>query len=520
MCQHIHKVRNKYTGKELFVPCGKCEACLQDKADSRAMRIDNHYPDDGQTMMCMLTLTYDNAFVPYIRKSDILLALKLNKMEEKQMSAFIDYPDENPYDNTLTVPIYRDYDIRWNRSSEMRYTKTHKNLRFERDGVRFVANPYVVSYGSYRSIGELTSTDLTDLDIDKLPSMVVGYRDRKKEIPIYDNDKVTVAYYPDLQKFFKRLRINLKRDGYSFPLSFYGCSEYGEQRSRAHFHVLLFFPKGYYEIVKRSCLKSWTYDYRTPKRCDFRSAVHPASYVASYVNCALSIPAFLKASKVKPKHSYSFRFGCGKADLSLSKVKESFDRRDFLVYREFVKDGVLTQTCNVLPSYVISRYAPKCKGYSRLTLNQRYDVASEPQRLSYYAKRLNYYGDDWIRNYTMLINKRQQWLDAGYSRDDFAKFYAECWTLRASKSMILSHQNFDDVKKIFQYYFNIKDYYDNSVSHGVLDDILITNPPKIAYEVNPNYFDDVFNKHLRSYQRYHYYKKVKHVNAIAFQDDL
>ena len=60
MCEHSKYVHNKYIHKSILVSCGKCSACLQQKANARAQRIRNH--NDGR--LCLfLTLTYDNRFV-------------------------------------------------------------------------------------------------------------------------------------------------------------------------------------------------------------------------------------------------------------------------------------------------------------------------------------------------------------------------------------------------------------------------------------------------------------------------
>lgn len=44
----------------------------------------------------------------------------------------------------------------------------------------------------------------------------------------------------DLQKFFKRLRIQYKRRGYDNHLKYYACGEYGSNTSRPHYHAIIF----------------------------------------------------------------------------------------------------------------------------------------------------------------------------------------------------------------------------------------------------------------------------------------
>lgn len=47
----------------------------------------------------------------------------------------------------------------------------------------------------------------------------------------------------DVQKWFKRLRITLTRQGYNFNLRYFICGEYGSKTKRAHYHAILYnFP--------------------------------------------------------------------------------------------------------------------------------------------------------------------------------------------------------------------------------------------------------------------------------------
>lgn len=512
MCKNIRRIVTQH-GIELFVPCGHCDACLQDKADKRSLRIQNNYPDDGHTCMVMVTLTYDDRYIPYVRKSDMELALKCRSMTRNQIDAFIDYDDE--FSNIISLPVYRDYDQRWRRCSTKEYYKSPGRLREVRSNRCYRCIDIPFSYGSYKVIGSI------DCEIPSHFSLrsIKGLRS--------DSDKVAVAFYPDAQKFFKRLRTNLKRDyDLSIPISYFSCSEYGSRYSRSHFHMLLFFDKRYYEQVKQSTYKSWTYDYRLPKRCDFKTAVHPASYVATYVNCAGNVPALFLNSKLKPKCSYSFGFGLGKKYLSLSEVFSSFNRGDFEIHSSYLQNQRTVNVTTVLPSYVINRYAPKCKGYSRLNADALYNIAIQPERLSIYAKNLGYVEDDLHKNVIMLRNKKQFWLDHGFNEHDFALFYSRSWSLRYAKILHNLHDKFNETCYPYVYrYYNLSDYIGvlgNFVYPRHTSQLMFSNyyvPKKLfAYETNPNLFVDVQVKHRKSFLKYHYYKKVKHVNAFAFND--
>lgn len=509
MCQNIKEIRIA-GDRKLYVPCGHCDACLQDKADRRAMRISNHYADDGNMEMAMATLTYDDRYIPYIKISDIKTALAVRSINNDQMQAFTDFKDEEFTNNIISLPVYRDYDMRWvNVSRRKIFDYCPSLVKRSRTGFLACRDFPCCASSEYLSIDTVDCEIPNHFSVDSLPHL--------HHYP----DRISVAYYPDVQKFFKRLRQNLTRNGFSFPISYYSCSEYGSKFSRAHFHVLLFYPKGYFFEVKCALAQAWSYDYRLSKRSDFRIATHPSSYVASYVNCGSNVPSILQKSSFRQKHSYSFRFGTNKAHLSLSQIKKSFDRNDFFVYNEKVKDGVSISIPSVVPSYVISRYAPKCKGYSRLTDDERFDIAIQPERLFGYYKKIDYLSPkDCHRDMVMLRNKQKEWLDLGFSKVDFAQFYARSWSLRASKVQLLAHSQFDTPKKLFQYYFNINYFYCGTYSHEVLEDNMFNLPNDYAYEVDPNKFDDVKRKHLQSFQRFHYYKKSKHVNAELFNDNL
>ena len=79
MCDFTKYVYNKYIRKSLAVECGKCPACLQRKANARAMRIRNH--NDGK--LCLfITCTYDNRFVPYVKVDDLFPSSYLYRTEQ------------------------------------------------------------------------------------------------------------------------------------------------------------------------------------------------------------------------------------------------------------------------------------------------------------------------------------------------------------------------------------------------------------------------------------------------------
>lgn len=63
----------------------------------------------------------------------------------------------------------------------------------------------------------------------------------------------------DLQKFFKRLRINLKREYHEYApkIKYYACGEYGDKTMRPHFHAVVYGLDNFDDKHREICAKSW-----------------------------------------------------------------------------------------------------------------------------------------------------------------------------------------------------------------------------------------------------------------------
>ena len=68
MCVNQRLITNPYTKRQLYVNCGKCPACLQEKAIHRVRRIKNTETDALECMM--VSLTYARGCAPYIDRSE------------------------------------------------------------------------------------------------------------------------------------------------------------------------------------------------------------------------------------------------------------------------------------------------------------------------------------------------------------------------------------------------------------------------------------------------------------------
>lgn len=311
MCTHQYPVTNIYTRKQLYVKCGKCPACLQEKAAHRVTRIKNASTADTEKIM--VSLTYKRGTSPYIDRNEAYL---FSKGKIIYLNVYRDC-------SCRRVRIGSGYDTRF------KFTYERKIL----DTIRYA--------------GRCTFTNCKDMK--------------------HEHNKISVNYYPDYQRFMARLRLNLKRDfDYDKPFKTYACSEYGTISHRSHFHILMDIPKGDYETFRSAIIKSWPFSdlSRFPRAIE--KAFRGSSYVASYVNSGTNFPTFLERY-FKPKHSYSKDYGFGNSVFRVDSLLSYFNRgtMSYRVLRD--KQGIPTISDVPFPAYVIHRYFPKFKGYSRIS---------------------------------------------------------------------------------------------------------------------------------------------------------
>ena len=69
MCTHQRFVVNKYTKTSFLAKCGKCKACLQEKAYKRSYRIKCEQSPDKIALF--VTLTYDRCSCPFVYQFDL-----------------------------------------------------------------------------------------------------------------------------------------------------------------------------------------------------------------------------------------------------------------------------------------------------------------------------------------------------------------------------------------------------------------------------------------------------------------
>lgn len=479
MCVNQRLVRNIYTKKELYVPCGKCPACLQEKAAHRVSRIQNTKNDALEVMM--VGLTYSRGTAPYVLRDD---AYKFSKGK------------------IYTLPVYRDSSFRKVR----------------------ISSDYDVAY---------KRTDATII-LENIPYIGNCSFEHTKDLA-KESGKVGIAYYPDLQRFMARLRLNLKRN-FKYDESFkaYCCSEYGSKSHRPHFHLLFFIRKGDYEVMRSAIIASWPFSNlqnfpRAIERC-FRGA----SYVASYVNSGSRFSSFLK-TYFKPKHSYSKGFGIGHPLFNLPSILSFFDRGSLSFGMQRDKHGIPTIAHVPFPAYVIHRYFPKFKGYNRISPAALDSVMrgissgnyeSTYQILDICSRELNspciYYSEKEFRQIKVMLNNAyQRFIENAPGRyktlsiEQYHRLHRKIWNLHASEVIRLNMIN-DDLF-LFEKYNNIDQLAWKYEKYGTLPvgfsphDLTIQDPNKYPHTIERS------NQFERSY-----HDNIKHrrvTNAIMSLDN-
>lgn len=445
MCTHQRLIYNKYIRKSLYVPCGKCIPCLQQKSNARASLIRHH----NNGMLCLfVTLTYDNHYIPYLKQSDLM-------------------SDE------VLVPVYRDYNVRW-------YTDR------------------CFSYKVSDPICYLRSFDINYCDGDYLPIL------KKKRgsigLALYSDLQCFLKRLRiNILRSFHDINLH----------SYWAVSEYGGTTFRPHFHLLLYFDKGTLEDVRPILVKSWTYGdlLRSDKR--IQVALDPSSYLSGYVNKSSSLPKICKSAAFETSFSHSTFFGFGESNFSLSSLLQNVERGSLSFSYEKVKDAVPVLVHSPIPKYVVNRYFPKFKGYSLFAPDEVRECLLSPEALwdklgdsdilmSYDSTdfcetgyvlhhQITYrpYKDCLIHlsryDFELWCRKLQRAIDyyiqqTGKTKFDYIIDYLATWSCWYSTVLRLS---FDGVTDWFDFYTNIDQYIFGTINAPTL-------PRHVQYNLNVN----------------------------------
>lgn len=425
MCTNNHLIYTKHH-KPLVVPCGKCEACRQAKANRYSSLIKSECVGDGVHETLFVTLTYSNRYVPYIKKSEILANIPLGA-------------DDDLHPNN--VNIYR-----------------HNSVRSVRVGFGKYAPKLYIS----DKIGEAYFPSLSERYVKALRGYKTVHYSSHGKIERFHDDKVSVLWFPDIQNFFKRLKINYERDfGKRLEMSYFYTGEIGPDTQRPHFHALIRIKKEDESNVRFSIYKSWKFhDWQLLERSSggklIQIAVDCSKYVASYVNSSAYLPKAFYGSPCVPKCHHSKFYGFSRDAFSLSQVLEAYDRRDLHYNMSFNVHGQFYEYRFLLPSYVIKHWFPKFKGFSQLPFDVLHDIYKDPYKLLQYARKLGFDShldgvlfSDYFRKFDLLSGSK---LDVDYSlifRDKIKKYSQHCDLVLNVRLLLHARQRFVEDYALF-----------------------------------------------------------------------
>lgn len=364
-------------GRKLFVKCGYCDSCMQEKANRQRRYIINEMGAIGYITL-FVTLTYSNEFIPFVKKSDL------------------EY-DDNFY------PVYRNKVIRCVRSN--------------RSGI------LTYSYLKKRSVKHF---DLVNIPFDL--TKLHGYRINTNSGYIYHTDYIPILYKADIQNFFKRLKINYERS-YKEPLSlsYWYCGEYGPTTKRPHYHVAMHIKQEDFAKVQSSILKSWKFSDKNRLLKGIEISKAPASYLSSYVNSHNYVPKEFRFSKdVSPFCSHSHRYGLVNPSFSLDKITQAFYRRSLHYKLTYVTKNTSYDFSPLIPSYVIRSWFPKIQGFSKLSSYELFEIYSNPRSLSKYVKKIGYSYND-LQHDKIVIDDIEKTIGKGISYPTLSRW--QYWLL-------------------------------------------------------------------------------------------
>lgn len=230
------------------VPCGKCLACLNKKAN----RYKTLCMEEAQQYryIMFVTLTYKNEFVPRAN-------------------------------------------VFWNKVNKNEYYLCVKN-----DTERL---------SKYYESNHIASAYVTQSELDKIE---LTFKTHK--YAYFKENQIPYAAFIDARNFIKRFRTEISRQRISSvyeedtTIRYYCCSEYGPQTFRPHFHILFYFnSEALYYNFNNLVRKTWKFG-----RFDCKLSTGSASnYCAAYTSANSLISPLHAIPSIRPRSTHSRHFG-------------------------------------------------------------------------------------------------------------------------------------------------------------------------------------------------------------------
>lgn len=329
-------VRVVKNGKVSYHQCRKCKACIANLCTTRSKQVAQEIKDNDISLF--FTLTYDNAYLPVMRK----VGTGLNDTLFEPFRLVNEYKHNNsrPIDLHIDMPC-----VAIPNNSEY---KIPSNYPFK--------DCFAFLYGD---------------DITKFIKRV------------YTN------YYRLCEKKFPSI------NPFDYEIRYYICSEYGPHTTRPHYHGLFFcraikgmskFPLQLLTCLKAAISESWRF--HNPFRFKFSAVSDPkcSSYVSSYTTSLLVNDSFLSSKPFRPKTYHSINPNIGALQFGDKEIVKKIWREKTPSEVEYEKTNGITlspleyleydivkktYTVNVLPLSAINRLFPRCSDYHDKSFNAK-----------------------------------------------------------------------------------------------------------------------------------------------------
>lgn len=367
-CLDPQRIRNKYTGQWMYVPCRKCDACRIAAANSKAHFLQKEL--EKYDTKYFVTLTYSNDHIPFVaEQSNIVCRMSSPVYDDNDCHRLsykvCDYPDMLDVLTDVYTPTFDDVPIKGHVMSDVIGVLHYKDLQDFFKRLRYNLNGQKFIYFACGEYGDTTKRPHyhvvicfpKSIDFDGFSSSVV------KSWPLCDWSRL------DLQQCVKFATSGIS----GYLASYVNCAA----------HQCPFLQN---KTIRQKTIRSKSVDFGT----DSEDEKAISQYVLSFLN-PQSIRGYIKPLQV-PKRYKDFAFsaqpisprvfytyfrkpsGCDKI------LAESFGRRCRKVYQYFKRGGRYIQElgdANLVKSTDYLYWLSYRKFCNKFNINPQSSVAHE-----------------------------------------------------------------------------------------------------------------------------------------------
>lgn len=400
-------------GKLFTVACGRCDACLLQKANDWSFRLADEIHSSPFSLF--FTLTYQNEFLP------------VAKFDSRSMT----YSSNNDRNKRVTI---------------------------DSEGNRVIKS----------------RNDIEDIYIQEQDVPITHYDYQDEKYIAYLSKKDIQLFKKNLRNLITKTYGTTKSDRQRTFRSFI-IGEYGPTHYRPHYHGIIFFDDSELAqfAAKQGLYQSWqmcdkTLFQKYVKYCDANTSLYLTQYVTSFSN----LPTLYKSKEIAPFRLASKSPAIGFRSFDYAQVWRQIERGNY----QFSK-SVTSSESNYLfpfPSGVIDRLLPKCREFSKLPFSRLLSVYGKlykyvvercfNEQVVFNRLRSNLQPQDWYaarRCYQTCIEQGCTPFHYVFVLDNFY-YYQEMAKLKRFYEYQESCRG--DFKKIFAAYTNLDAYYKSSVT--------------------------------------------------------